>query len=38
VRWAKAKEIVSTWVITIPGAAMVSIAAFYIVHFTLGTI
>jgi PiT family inorganic phosphate transporter len=31
VRWAKAKEIATTWIVTIPGAAMVSIA----VHFLL---
>jgi len=36
VRWAKAKEIVSTWVITIPGAGAVSIAAFYFIHFLFG--
>jgi PiT family inorganic phosphate transporter len=28
VRWAKAKEIVSTWVITIPGAGMVSVLIY----------
>jgi PiT family inorganic phosphate transporter len=32
VRWAKAKEIVSTWVITIPGAASVSIGTFFAVQ------
>jgi PiT family inorganic phosphate transporter len=31
VRWAKAKEIATTWIVTIPGAAVVSIA----VHFLL---
>jgi len=36
VRWAKAKEIISTWVITIPGAGAVSIAAFYFIHFVFG--
>ncbi len=30
VRWAKAKEIISTWVITIPGAATVSILTFLV--------
>ncbi len=30
VRWAKAKDILSTWVITIPGAAMVGIAAWLV--------
>ncbi len=29
VRWAKAREIATTWVITIPGAAAVSVAFFY---------
>lgn len=28
VRWAKAKEIISTWVITIPGAGTVSILTY----------
>jgi PiT family inorganic phosphate transporter len=32
VRWAKAKEIVSTWLITIPGAAIVGIAAWLVVQ------
>lgn len=32
VRWAKAKEIVSTWLITIPGAAVVGIAAWLVVQ------
>ena len=36
VRWAKAKEIVSTWVITIPGAAVVSIVCFYAVMLLTG--
>jgi PiT family inorganic phosphate transporter len=35
VRWAKAKEIVTTWVITIPGAAAASISIFYIVQLIL---
>jgi PiT family inorganic phosphate transporter len=30
VRWAKAKEILSTWLITIPGAATVSILVWLI--------
>lgn len=30
VRWAKAQEILTTWVITIPGAALVSILAYLI--------
>ena len=28
VRWAKAREIATTWVITIPGSALVSVAAY----------
>ncbi|MEO5340822.1 MAG: inorganic phosphate transporter [Magnetococcus sp. MYC-9] len=36
VRWAKAKEIVSTWVITIPGSAFVSILTYYIVKAIAG--
>ncbi len=36
VRWAKAKEIVSTWVITIPGAATVAIAAYLLLHLLFG--
>ena len=35
VRWAKVKEIVKTWVITIPGAAAASVAVFLIVRFFL---
>jgi PiT family inorganic phosphate transporter len=31
VRWAKAKDIVSTWVITIPGAGTVSMLAYLVV-------
>ena len=29
VRWTKAKEIVTTWIVTIPGAGLVSIAMFF---------
>jgi PiT family inorganic phosphate transporter len=29
VRWAKAKDIVSTWLITIPGASAVGILAWF---------
>ncbi|MBF0428979.1 MAG: inorganic phosphate transporter [Magnetococcales bacterium] len=36
VRWAKAKEIVSTWLITIPGSAFVSILTYYIVKMIVG--
>jgi len=35
VRWAKAKEIITTWVITIPGAATASIAIFFVVRLFL---
>ncbi|MCB1850907.1 MAG: inorganic phosphate transporter [Gammaproteobacteria bacterium] len=36
VRWAKAKEIVSTWLITIPGAAMVAILSFLLLNLVFG--
>ena len=36
VRWAKARDIATTWVITIPGAALVSIAFYFIVHTLAG--
>ena len=36
VRWAKAKDIATTWVITIPGAAIVAIQAYALVHLFLG--
>jgi PiT family inorganic phosphate transporter len=32
VRWAKAKEIVTTWVITIPGAGMMAVGALLLVR------
>ena len=35
VRWAKAKEIATTWVITIPGAALVSVLTYFIVQFLI---
>ena len=38
VRWAKAKEISITWLITIPGAAMLAIAGYFIVQLTMTTI
>jgi PiT family inorganic phosphate transporter len=38
VRWAKAKEIVSTWVITIPGAAVVATAAYLLIHLAFGVV
>lgn len=36
VRWAKAQEIVSTWVITIPGAATVSVLTYLLVNALAG--
>ncbi|WP_130470899.1 inorganic phosphate transporter [Candidatus Magnetaquicoccus inordinatus] len=36
VRWAKAKEIVSTWLITIPGSALVAILTYYLVRMITG--
>jgi len=36
VRWAKARDIATTWVITIPGAALVSIVFYFIVHTLAG--
>jgi PiT family inorganic phosphate transporter len=38
VRWAKAKEIVSTWVITIPCAGMVAIAAYLLIQLSFGVV
>jgi len=35
VRWAKAKEIVSTWIITIPGAGTVSVLTYLLVDLLL---
>jgi len=35
VRWAKAKEIVTTWVITIPGAGAMAMAVFGLVRLVL---
>lgn len=32
VRWAKAREIATTWVITLPGAAFVATAAYLLLH------
>lgn len=32
VRWAKAREIATTWVITIPGAAIVAVACYLVLH------
>ncbi|WP_281983538.1 inorganic phosphate transporter [Azonexus hydrophilus] len=36
VRWAKAKDIATTWLITIPGAALVAILAYALVNLFLG--
>jgi PiT family inorganic phosphate transporter len=35
VRWAKAREIATTWVITIPGAATVSVCCYFLLHALL---
>jgi len=37
VRWGKAREIVKTWIITIPGSAAVAIISYYLMHLILGT-
>ena len=36
VRWAKAQEIVSTWIITIPGAGAVSVVTYLLVNAIVG--
>ena len=36
VRWAKAKEIVSTWIITLPGAGTVSALIYLLVDAATG--
>jgi len=36
VRWGKAREIINTWVITIPGSATVAIFSYYLVHLVTG--
>jgi PiT family inorganic phosphate transporter len=36
VRWAKAKDIATTWIVTIPGAAIVAIQAYALVNLFLG--
>jgi PiT family inorganic phosphate transporter len=36
VRWAKAKDIATTWIVTIPGAALVAIQAYALVNLFLG--
>jgi PiT family inorganic phosphate transporter len=38
VRWTKAKEISITWLITIPGAAMVSIGCYFLVQLIMKSI
>jgi len=38
VRWAKAREIVSTWIITLPGAALASVLVYYSVRLMTGLI
>jgi PiT family inorganic phosphate transporter len=36
VRWAKAKDIAVTWIITIPGAALAAIQAYALANLFLG--
>jgi len=36
VRWGKAQEIISTWLITIPGAALAAAVVYWLVHVTTG--
>lgn len=36
VRWAKARDIVSTWVITIPASGLVGALTYYVVRFLTG--
>ncbi|MDD2883592.1 MAG: inorganic phosphate transporter [Dechloromonas sp.] len=36
VRWAKAKDIATTWIVTIPGAALFAIQAYALVNLFLG--
>ena len=36
VRWGKAQEIISTWLITIPGAALAAAVFYWLVHLTIG--
>jgi PiT family inorganic phosphate transporter len=38
VRWAKAEEISITWLITIPGAALVAVAFYFIVQLAMKAI
>ncbi len=36
VRWNKAREIISTWLITIPGAALAAAVTYWLVHLITG--
>jgi PiT family inorganic phosphate transporter len=36
VRWTKARDIIKTWIITIPGSATVAIISYYLVHLITG--
>jgi len=36
VRWSKAKDIATTWIITIPGAALVAVQAYALLNLFLG--
>jgi PiT family inorganic phosphate transporter len=36
VRWGKAREIISTWLITIPGAALAAAVVYWLVHLITG--
>ena len=37
VRWKKAKDIAVTWVVTIPGSALVAIICYAMLNLYLGT-
>jgi PiT family inorganic phosphate transporter len=36
VRWGKAREIISTWLITIPGAALAAAVVYWLVRLITG--
>lgn len=36
VRWSKARDIVATWFITIPGSGVVAALTYYVIHFLTG--
>ena len=36
VRWAKARDIASTWIITIPGSGAVGALTYYAIAFATG--